>query len=72
MVGGLEFEKNDEVKRRVLDSNFNEMICRLGKLTPINTKLNEVKFQYLTNFHQLRFQLVFLNLDYLILYQESF
>ena len=46
VVGGLEFEKNDEVKRRVLDSNLNEMICRLGKIdTHKYKKLNEVKFQ---------------------------
>jgi len=74
VVGGLEFEKNDEVKRRVLDSNLNEMICRLGKIdTHKYKKLNEVKFQYLTNFHQLRFQSSFFKFGlFNIILQESF
>ena len=50
------------------------MICRLGKIdTHKYKKLNEVKFQYLTNFHQLRFQSSFFKFGlFNIILQESF
>ena len=74
VVGGKEFEKNDEVKTRVLDSHLDKMVCRLGKIdTQKYEKLNNVKFQYLNNSQQIRFQSAFFRFGLLeIIFQESF
>lgn len=74
VIGGREFEKNNEVKKRVLDSDLKKMVCRLGKIdTQKYEKLNKVKFQYFNNFQQMRFQSRFFKYGiFEIIFQESF
>jgi hypothetical protein len=74
VIGGREFEKNNEVKKRVLDSDPDKIICRLGKIdTKKYEKLNNVLFKYLNNFQQVKFQSMFFKFGMLeIIFQESF
>ncbi len=74
VLGGREFEKNLEVKKRVLNSSPDKIICRLGKIDykkyNFSQKLN---FQYLTNYQQLKIQSNFFNYGLLnILFLETY
>ena len=74
VLGGREFEKNLEVKKRVLNSSPDKIICRLGKIDykkyDFSQKLN---FQYLTNYQQLKIQSNFFNYGLLnIFFFETF
>ena len=74
VIGGREFEKNLEVKKRVLNSKPNRFICRLGKVNieKYNFPKN-LKFKYLSNFQQLKVQSLFFNYGIMnVIYQESF
>lgn len=74
VIGGREFEKNFEVKKRVLNSNPNKIICRLGKIDISKyVEFKNVFFKYLNNYQQLLFQANFFKLGLLeIIFHESF
>lgn len=62
ILGGREFEKNLEVKKRVLNSSPDKIICRLGKIDLKKYNFpKKVNFQHLSNFQQLKIQSNFFN-----------
>ena len=57
VIGGREFEKNFEVKKRVLKSNPARIICRLGKVDIKKYNFSKyLSYKYLSNFEQLKIQ----------------
>ena len=74
VIGGREFEKNLEVKNRVLKSTPNRMICRLGKVDIKKYNFpNHMKFEYFSNFKQLKIQSSFCKFGLInIIFLESF
>jgi len=74
VLGGREFEKNEEVKKRVLLSNPNRIICRLGNIDVEKYNLfKNINYKYFTNYEQLKIQSKFFKYGLIkILYLETF
>lgn len=56
LVGDLEFEKNINVKKRILNSSPQRIIVRGGKINLPNDLKHNCKLEYLNYYDQLRFQ----------------
>tara|TARA_B110000259_G_C13855639_1_gene338642 strand:+ start:66 stop:752 length:687 start_codon:yes stop_codon:yes gene_type:complete len=74
ILSGREFEKNLEVKKRVLNSSPDKIICRLGKVDLKKYNFpKKVNFQYLSNYQQLKIQSNFFNYGLInIFFLETF
>jgi hypothetical protein len=74
VLGGREFERNLEVKKRVLNSSPDRIICRLGNIDIKKYDFsNKIEYKYLTSFQQLKIQSLFFKNGFTnILFHETF